>query len=187
MTKNCTHCGKPFTAADIPDKYNFKRQKLCGMACANARKKFTPEKALAAFWAKVNKTEGCWLWTGALQRDGYAHFTGAGRKTISSHRHAYELLVGLVPAGMDLLHTCDVRHCVNPAHLRPGTHEDNMLDKALRGRQRAKITLEQAKEVKRLLAITPRDYGWSIEIAEKTGLSPVEVSRINRGKSWRHL
>jgi len=107
------------------------------------------------FWSRVDKNGpgGCWLWTGALQRDGYAHFHY--RKTISSHRYAYEKLVGPIPEGMDLLHSCDVRHCVNPAHLRPGTHEENMLEaKAKRRhswgeRARHKLTAAQVAEIRR--------------------------------------
>ena len=137
----------------------------------------TPEEL---FWMKVEKSAGCWLWTGALQRDGYAHFT-AGGKTISSHRHAYTLLVGPIPEGMDLLHTCDVRHCVNPAHLRPGTHDDNMEDKRQRDRNGVKLNTEKARQIKALLGGKTNR-----EISKLFGVSEGIISGIRVGRIWRY-
>lgn len=91
--------------------------------------------AEARFWPKVQKgaNDECWLWKGAVQRDGYAHFTHL-KRTLTASRFSYELANGPIPAGMDILHSCDNPRCVNPAHLRPGTHFDNMQDKKARGR-----------------------------------------------------
>lgn len=57
----------------------------------------TPEMR---FWGKVDQSGGptsCWPWLGVLQPDGYGQ-TGVKRKTKNSHRHAYELVKGPVPA-----------------------------------------------------------------------------------------
>lgn len=78
------------------------------------------------FWAKVNKTDTCWLWTAAQKHNGYGSFTYKG-KTFRAHRLSYELLVGPIPAGLVLDHLCRVRHCVNPAHLEVVTMEENKL------------------------------------------------------------
>lgn len=43
-----------------------------------------------------------------------------------AHRVAYELWVGPIPEGMELDHRCKVRACINPAHLEPVTHAENM-------------------------------------------------------------
>lgn len=60
---------------------------------------------------------------------------------------AYEMVYGPTPPGVCVLHKCDTPACVNPNHLRLGTHADNMADKVRRGRQargerhtRAKLT-----------------------------------------------
>lgn len=72
------------------------------------------------FWSKVEKTDMCWLWTGVKRPAGYGRFGGA-----QAHRVAYELLVGPIPAGLELDHLCRVPGCVNPAHLEPVTKAEN--------------------------------------------------------------
>jgi hypothetical protein len=81
------------------------------------------------FWAKVQKTDDCWLWTGWKQR-GYGHIRVAGCN-VAAHRLAYELLVGPISAGNEIDHrtTCP-KHCVNPDHLRQVTHQQNMENRA---------------------------------------------------------
>jgi hypothetical protein len=75
---------------------------------------------------------GCWLWTGCLTSKGYGHF-GLNRRAILAHRAAYELLVGPIPSGLELDHLCRVRSCVNPAHLEPVTHAENVRRGAAHG------------------------------------------------------
>src|ERR1035437_4260666 len=81
-------------------------------------------------WAKVNKTETCWLWTGNLNGDGYGRLEDGGRR-LMAHRVAYELLVGPIPKGMEIDHVrergCFNTNCVNPDHLEPVTHRENLL------------------------------------------------------------
>ena len=86
------------------------------------------------FFQKVDKTESCWLWKGALNSRGYGSFSFEG-KIISSHRYSYETYVGKIPEGMHVCHSCDVRNCVNPEHLWAGTHSDNMKDMVSKDRQ----------------------------------------------------
>ena len=76
------------------------------------------------FWAKVQKTDGCWLWTARTDK-GYGMFW-RGDREVRAHRFAYEQLVEPIPAGLELdhRHTCP-KHCVNPEHLRPATHQQN--------------------------------------------------------------
>lgn len=76
------------------------------------------------FWAKVDRTADCWLWTASCQPSGYGQFRVPGG-TLLAHRVAYELAVGPIPAGLHLDHLCRVRRCVNPAHLEPVTNQEN--------------------------------------------------------------
>lgn len=79
------------------------------------------------FWAKVcpEPNMGCWLWSGRIAGGGYGYVWSAGRKVIA-HRLAYETIVESVPDGLELDHLCRVRCCVNPAHLEPVTHAENV-------------------------------------------------------------
>lgn len=68
---------------------------------------------------------GCWLWLGGLAGGGYATMWG-GRSMIRAGRWAYQTFVGPIPYGLELDHKCRVRCCVNPAHLEPVTHTENV-------------------------------------------------------------
>lgn len=86
------------------------------------------EAAISRFhasWTEAPDSD-CWLWTRTLNHHGYGKINFLGM-TVSAHRAAYYLLVGEVPAGMELDHLCRVRHCVNPAHLEPVTRRVNLL------------------------------------------------------------
>ena len=82
------------------------------------------------FWAKVEKTDTCWIWRGS-----HNEVTGYGQIQIDkvphlTHRTAYELTYGPIPDGKFVLHKppCRNRLCVRPDHLYLGTHQDNMDD-----------------------------------------------------------
>jgi hypothetical protein len=77
------------------------------------------------FWAKVNKTEACWEWTG-YGVDGYGRFWLDGRD-VMAHRVSYEWLIGPIPDGLQIDHLCRNRRCVNPAHMEPVTPRTNVL------------------------------------------------------------
>lgn len=67
----------------------------------------------------------CWLWLGALDKSGYgvAYYEGRAQR---AHRAVYSERVGPIPKGLELDHLCKVRRCVNPLHLLPVTHAENM-------------------------------------------------------------
>ena len=78
----------------------------------------------------VVQENGCWDWVGAATRDGYCQFcvprSGKKVRQVYAHRYVYELHNGAIPDGMELDHLCKNRSCVNPGHLEPVTHKQNM-------------------------------------------------------------
>lgn len=86
------------------------------------------ERVLQRFWKKVAVDEetGCWVWKAYKNENGYGTFWVGGKK-IYAHRHAWELLKGPIPAGLELDHLCRVRSCVRPEHLEPVDQRTNIL------------------------------------------------------------
>ncbi len=82
---------------------------------------------------------GCWLWLGAVDKDGYGVIQGSVNKKVwrdKAHRKSFEHHNGVIPRGKHVLHKCDVPGCINPAHLYLGDPKQNGLDKKSRGRAR---------------------------------------------------
>lgn len=70
--------------------------------------------------------DACWEWTGAKTASGYGKVL-TFRSIRAAHRVLYELLVGPVPEGLELDHLCRNAGCVNPGHLEPVTHQENIM------------------------------------------------------------
>lgn len=84
------------------------------------------EQELERFWAKVRKTDYCWLWTAAIQKQtGYGAF-GLRGKIWTAHTVSFVISGGQPRKGMRVDHKCHVRNCVNPTHLRHITHKQNI-------------------------------------------------------------
>jgi hypothetical protein len=143
------------------------------------------------FMAKVEVTEGCWLWRGCRNRAGYGRI-GVGGQTKLAHRVSYELHVGPITPGMHVLHSCIAqRSCVNPAHLRVGTAKENTADKLAQGRcpnvagernPRAKLTSDAVARIRTEFAAGVASRS---ELGRRYGVSSVMVGLIVRGKNWR--
>jgi hypothetical protein len=143
------------------------------------------------FWNKVDKRESgeCWPWLSTKIYSGYGMFWSDGGAKMA-HRIAYILAKGAIPAGLEVMHTCDNRECCNPAHLKLGTHKDNMADAAEKLRlargeahPHAKLTDQTIADIRLL-----RNQGVRVvDIAAMYGIDNGHVSRIANRKIWRHV
>lgn len=87
-----------------------------------------PKGASAAdrFWSKVEKTDTCWLWLGALDTQGYGQFHADGRRH-KAHRFAWRLAGRSLDGALVLDHMCRTRRCVRPDHLEQVANKTNVL------------------------------------------------------------
>lgn len=148
------------------------------------------------FWSKAipEPNSGCWLWTGAVNSNGYGSF-GIGsrkdktRKIVTASRLAYQLTHGEVTDQLHILHSCDNALCVNPDHLSAGTRSRNMQEAYDRGMQpfrggsqnsRAKLTDDIVREIRKNKISGPK-------LAKELGCSTQIIYAARSGKTWRHV
>lgn len=91
-----------------------------------------PKPLIDRLLALVTKLDnGCWQWNGALDGGGYGHISMRKVKGKLSHERAHRIAFmmfrGEIPKGLELDHVCRNRRCVNPGHLEPVSHLENVL------------------------------------------------------------
>lgn len=105
-----------------------------------------------------------------------------------AHRHAYMLWKGAIPDGLDVLHSCDVKQCVNPEHLRVGTHQENIREAfaklppghfAGERNGHARLTWDDVRAIRAAQGKTR-----AVELARRYGVSDVHIRLIWRGVKW---
>ena len=153
-----------------------------------------PERDLRRFWSKVALAgdDECWTWIASVGTCGYPQIrwrrTDGTSIVARGHRLAYALTHGREPVE-DLLHSCDNRVCVNPAHLHPGDQAENIAEMVQRLRHvrgervpQSKLTNEEALQIRAEYAGGEMSQR---ELAHKFRVSQATVSRLVAGETWK--
>lgn len=139
----------------------------------------------------IHPVTGCWIWQGARQGSGGYGFFWLDQENMGAHRASHVLFKGPIPEGLVIMHSCDDRECVNPAHLTPGTHAENSADMVRKGRSirgdahnRAKLTEDHVRAIR---AEYIHRYGELKRLANKYNVTGPTIEGIVKGRLWKHL
>lgn len=140
----------------------------------------------------VASDTGCLIWARAKSRIGYGYTSVYRDRAKYAHRLSYIAFKGPIAHGMKVLHSCDVRDCVNPEHLREGTQLENVQDMMSRGRHvlnhktrgdknpQAKLTYRAASQIREL-----HQSGVSLAaLGRQYGVSNTAIYYVIKGVTW---
>lgn len=154
------------------------------------------------YWEKVELQEqripfsGCHIFTGSIVGKGYGIVReNGGYKLV--HRASWERANGPIPAGLFVLHRCDIPSCFNPDHLFVGTILENNQDRERKGRggqlsgkdhlrPTAKLNDSDVHEIRTILS-HDQTHGIGNWLAKKYGVSQAVISGIRHNRHWRHV
>lgn len=148
---------------------------------------------------------GCWFWGGTWNpRSGYGIFKAQGHQ-LGAHRVSWMVFRGPIPDGLQVLHKCDTRCCINPNHLFVGTQDDNIKDAVSKGRMAsgdrnasrtkpeclkrgsehglAKLNEAKILEIRGLFTEGIGNY----RISKRYGVCKKTIQQIRRRNTWRHV
>lgn len=144
----------------------------------------------------IETDTGCWEYQGYCARKGYGNIhisTGSRKSTYCYllHRVSYYYHSNINPASLVVRHDCDNPCCINPTHLRLGTHKDNSRDAVERGRNakgekiwNSKLTNDCVINIKKRL----REGGETqTKIARDFGVTRSAINNIHLGRGWNHI
>lgn len=145
------------------------------------------------FWKFVEKSDGCWNWTGQKIR-GYGRISAGakGESSLGAHRLSWEIHNNSkVPDGLFVMHKCDNPSCVNPEHLTVGTPKDNFYDMVSKGRRvvvapkgvfNGKAILDEDKV--RFIRQSKLNHA---QTAKALNVSISCVRGVRSGRTWSHV
>jgi len=128
------------------------------------------------------------MWKGTVLKNGYAQIYREG-KSVRIHRISFEMFTGKpIPFGLDVLHRCGQRLCVNPKHLYLGTDVENMRDRDRDGHTgrgenhaRARLTARTVRFIRRGV----RAGMTRKKLAARFGVCRQHIDSIVNEKRWK--
>lgn len=132
--------------------------------------------------SQVERQGDCLIFTGFIARNGYGRVETKATGPIGVHRVVAERHYG--PSDLLVLHSCDTPTCVEPSHLRYGTHSDNNLDKKIRARAprgaKNHKTLLTEDEVRQIRASSLP----SEQVGKKFGVAGRTIRNVRTRRTW---
>jgi len=158
------------------------KQRSCGRACTWG------EYTTAEDYLGNTEVNGnCREWLGPSTTQGYGRI-GTSPNCLYIHREVFRLTNGYSPEVV--MHTCDNRKCINPAHLEGGSHKENFDDMRSKRRQAygervgiAKLTTEAVREMRMLYS----EGATVSSLSRKYGVARATVKSVCNNKTWRHV
>lgn len=187
--RTCCFCNKQFSVSKSDSK-NRPNAISCSMVC---RKNYLASRnPNDYFWSKVEKTDGCWIWTGPFNTTARYGSMRFGSIKMLSHRYSWVLHNGTIPDGLVVCHKCDNPPCVNPEHLFLGTHHDNVHDKMKKNRAvnviGSKIGCAVFVESEVFDIRVRAASGESVKsLAKEYEASETAVRQLVKGNTWKHV
>lgn len=137
---------------------------------------------------RVLDTTGCWEWTKYTNEDDYGRFNWGGGTL--AHRASYRFFASTdrpeLTDDLETLHRCprDSRTCVNPAHLKPGSHAENQQDMAIAGTHpNRKLSDDDAVEIRERY----HEGETVASLADEFDVSKMTVSDCVNGDTFKHV
>lgn len=138
------------------------------------------------FWRRVEKTESCWRWTGAVA-GRYGQCRSGPNQKIPAHRFSWLIHFGAISDGLFVCHTCDNPLCVRPDHLFLGDASDNMRDMVQKGRHPKQLRSYRKKLTENdVLAIRASSLGNTV-LARQYKVDHSTILGAKKRRSWRHI
>jgi hypothetical protein len=189
-SKLCGQCGGLFYRDNRCTYAYWSRARFCSSPCAGKFNSAVADRRRPSFadrfFRQVSKSDGCWHWTGLVDKDGYG-LMPYKRKMWRANVASLAIDGRPTSPGQYACHTCDNPPCVNPAHLYPGTPTQNMDDARRRGRICAGENRPQSKLTAGQVQIIRQSTLTVVALGKAFGVSHSNISMIRSRRTWKHV
>jgi len=132
------------------------------------------------FWKYVDRSDGCWNWTGGTDYDGYGQWW-FDEKNIRAHRFSLTISGVEIGPGQVVKHNCHNPSCVRPSHLQAASQKENIADQLKRGTH---SRLKYSDSLVQSIIDDHKNLGLGArKLSQKYGVSSSQVGLIISNKS----
>lgn len=189
MECSVSHCERKAVAKGFCTNH-YRAAKLYGDPLAVKQRQHHGKTVRERFDLYTKRADGCWLWVGFRDLNGYGRLNVDGVPVIAS-RLSYQLHYGEIPDGKHVCHKCDNPPCVNPDHLFLGTPKDNTADMINKGRDRRRglpgVSHHAARLTDEIVRFVRCSDMTDAEAARKFDVSRATIHAVRHRKTWTHL